>query len=63
MPNITPGMYRNDYALYQNKPCTDEEAEDCAGCMDARINLTGDTIAYDEWGDSKHYKRRRGDII
>jgi len=63
MPNITPGMYRNDYSLYQNKPCTDEEAEDCAGCMDARINLTGDTIAYDEWGDSKHYKRRRGDII
>lgn len=59
MPNITPGKYRNDYALYQNKPCTDEEAEDCAGCMDARINLTGDEIAYDEWGDSNHFKRRQ----
>ncbi len=24
MPNITPGKYRDDYLLYQNKPCTDE---------------------------------------
>ncbi len=28
MPNITPGKYRNDYSLYENKPCVDEEPEE-----------------------------------
>ena len=58
MPNITPGRYRNDYKLYENKPCTDENAEDCQGCLEARIALTGNVIAYDEWGDSAHYTKR-----
>ncbi|MCT4637539.1 MAG: [FeFe] hydrogenase H-cluster radical SAM maturase HydE [Bacteroidales bacterium] len=58
MPNITPGKYRDDYALYQNKPCTDEEADDCANCLEARVNITGDSIGYGEWGDSNHFKRR-----
>jgi len=29
MPNITPGENRDDYKLYENKPCTDDAAEDC----------------------------------
>ncbi|MCG8412022.1 MAG: [FeFe] hydrogenase H-cluster radical SAM maturase HydE [Bacteroidales bacterium] len=59
MPNITPGMYRDDYKLYENKPCTDEEAEDCTNCLEMRIGITGDDIGYGEWGDSKHYSKRK----
>jgi len=58
MPNITPGMYRDDYSLYQNKPCTDEEASDCKNCLEARITIAGSEIGYNEWGDSLHYKKR-----
>lgn len=56
MPNITPGVYRDYYKLYDNKPCSDENAEDCAGCLEARIAITNHTIGYGEWGDSKHFK-------
>lgn len=59
MPNVTPGMYRDSYKLYENKPCTDEEAADCTNCMEMRIGITGDNIGYGEWGDSKHYTKRR----
>jgi biotin synthase len=59
MPNITPGNYRNDYALYENKPCVDEEPEQCKGCLDARISLAEGEIGYGEWGDSKHFYNRR----
>ncbi len=58
MPNITPGKYRDSYKLYENKPCTDEEAEDCSSCLEARIHMAGDEIGYGEWGDSKHFFRR-----
>ncbi len=59
MPNITPGKYRDSYRLYDNKPCTDEEAEDCTSCLEARIHMAGDEIGYGEWGDSKHFKKRK----
>ncbi|MCK5136910.1 MAG: [FeFe] hydrogenase H-cluster radical SAM maturase HydE [Bacteroidales bacterium] len=58
MPNITPGKYRNDYALYENKPCVDEEPEECKNCLDVRIQLVDGKIGYGEWGDSKHFARR-----
>lgn len=58
MPNITPGAYRDSYKLYENKPCTDESAEECTGCLDARISLTGNEIGYEKWGDSEHFKKR-----
>jgi biotin synthase len=59
MPNITPGKYRDSYKLYDNKPCTDDSAEDCRTCLEARISLADAEIAYGEWGDSKHYDKRR----
>jgi biotin synthase len=59
MPNITPGFYRNDYSLYENKPCVEEEPAQCVGCLDARIALTDGEIGYGEWGDSIHFKRRK----
>jgi len=58
MPNITPGKFRNDYALYENKPCVDEEPEECKNCLDVRIKLADGEIGYNEWGDSKHYHKR-----
>ena len=59
MPNITPGMYRNNYKLYNNKPCVDEQPEDCIQCLDVRIQLADAKIGYGEWGDSKHFARRK----
>ena len=58
MPNITPGKYRDYYKLYENKPCTDEQADDCINCMEVRINLAGDEIGYGELGDSKHFLKK-----
>ncbi|MBN2667892.1 MAG: [FeFe] hydrogenase H-cluster radical SAM maturase HydE [Bacteroidales bacterium] len=58
MPNITPGMYRDSYALYENKPCTDEDASDCKNCLEARIKLSDNEIGYNEWGDSPHFRIR-----
>lgn len=59
MPNITPGAFRDSYKLYENKPCTDESAEECTGCLDARISLTGDEIGYEQWGDSQHFGKKK----
>ena len=59
MPNLTPQKYRENYLLYQNKPCTNEEAEQCKSCLETRIQLTGNRIGYGEWGDSKHFFNRK----
>jgi len=58
MPNLTPVKYRNDYLLYEDKPCLNESAEECGPCLEARIHMAGEEIAYGEWGDSKHYRKR-----
>lgn len=58
MPNLTPVKYREGYLLYEDKPCQDEEAEDCKHCLEARIAIAGDVIGYDETGTSKHYHER-----
>ena len=58
MPNITPGKYRDSYKLYDNKPCTDDSAEDCQSCLEARISLADAEVIYGEWGDAIHYKKR-----
>ena len=58
MPNITPGQYRDNYKLYDNKPCTDENADDCTNCLNVRIGITGNQIGFGEWGDSAYYKEK-----
>lgn len=58
MPNLTPCEYRKEYLLYEDKPCTDEDADLCRNCLEARIELAGSEIGLDEWGDSKHFIRR-----
>lgn len=59
MPNITPCNYRDQYKLYDNKPCTDENPDDCKSCLEMRIRLARNTIAYDEWGDSKRWEGKQ----
>ncbi len=59
MPNITPTANRKNYQLYENKPCTDEGAEDCGNCLSMRIELADREIGLGEWGDSKHYFNRK----
>ena len=61
MPNLTPCKYREEYQLYENKPCLDEDAELCRNCLEARIELAGAEIGYGEWGDSIHFLNRRKD--
>ncbi|MCX6279488.1 MAG: [FeFe] hydrogenase H-cluster radical SAM maturase HydE [Bacteroidetes bacterium] len=59
MPNLTPVKYRQDYLLYENKPCLDEDAQECKSCLEARIHIAGDVIGYGEWGDSQHFSDRK----
>jgi len=58
MPNLTPVKYREDYLLYEDKPCIDEEVDECQNCLEARIRMAGSEIGYSEWGDSLHFKLR-----
>jgi len=57
MPNITDSKYRANYQLYNGKPCLDENASLCRNCLEKRISSIGETIGYDQWGDSPHYKK------
>lgn len=59
MPNLTPVKYRENYQLYEDKPCIDEEADECRNCLEIRIKMAGDVIGYGEWGDSKHFASRK----
>jgi biotin synthase len=59
MPNITPCSVRGDYKLYEDKPCTDENPEDCQRCVESRIASVSNEVAFGEWGDSIHYVKRK----
>jgi biotin synthase len=59
MPNITPVIYREGYKLYEDKPGTDETPQQSLKKLESQINKAGDTVAYDEWGDSHHFENRK----
>ncbi|WP_372713731.1 [FeFe] hydrogenase H-cluster radical SAM maturase HydE [Ilyobacter sp.] len=59
MPVTTKGEHRAKYQLYNDKPCIDDTAEQCKGCLAGRVKSVGDEIAYGEWGDSPHYIKRK----
>jgi biotin synthase len=61
MPNVTDTRFRTAYQLYDNKPCTDENADMCRGCLAGRIAGIGETIGYGAWGDSPRFARRAGE--
>jgi biotin synthase len=58
MPNLTETEYRPKYQLYDNKPCTDENSAMCRGCLSGRIKGIGETIGFNEKGDSPHFHKR-----
>jgi biotin synthase len=45
MPNVTPVEARRKYALYPGKRCLEEDAQQCIGCVIARITAIGRTVA------------------
>jgi len=59
MPNITPQKYREDYQLYDNKPCIDENYIQCKKCIEYRIRSIGEEVAFGETGDPLHYIQRK----
>jgi len=59
MPNVTDVSFRPSYQLYDNKPCLDENSLQCRGCLQRRVESIGETILWDEWGDSRHFFNRR----
>jgi biotin synthase len=59
MPIVTPTKYREEYQLYEGKPCIEESSEDCLNCITNRIKSVGLKPAFGEWGDSKHFFERQ----
>jgi biotin synthase len=55
MPNLTPAKYKSQYLLYENKPCLEEQADECIDCLANKITMTGEEIALDDYGDSRHF--------
>lgn len=41
MPNLSPVSVRKLYTLYENKICTGEEAAQCRGCLERRVESAG----------------------
>ena len=58
MPQLTPLEFRENYLLYENKPCVDEEKEECLNCLRRRVEMAGRVVAQDQWGDSLHFAGR-----
>ena len=58
MPNVTATRYRRGYVLYANKPCLDETASVCRGCLDRRLAAIGERLLTGQRGDSPHYRQR-----
>lgn len=52
MPNLSPVRVRKLYDLYENKICTGEEAAQCRGCLERRVESAGYRIVTDR-GDVK----------
>jgi biotin synthase len=58
MPNNTPAKYRRDYLLYPNKPCVDEDSDQCSSCVVFRLRSLGRPMGQGR-GDSLKAKRER----
>lgn len=59
MPNITDVTYRNSYQLYEGKPGLNDGPLQSLTSLKAKIESIGETIAFNEWGDSPHFYGRQ----
>lgn len=63
MPNISPSKYRNDYLLYEDKPCVNDLADDCFDCVIKRIEMTGQNVALFSNGDSLNFLAKNNQLL
>lgn len=47
MPNLSPLEHRKDYAIYDNKICTGDEAAECRNCTEYRMRAIGYEMVVD----------------
>lgn len=59
MPNLTPAKYRQNYQLYDNKQCIENDGKECIHCISMKAELCENEIDYDDYGDSKIYISRK----
>lgn len=57
MPNITPIKYKQNYVLYPNKICINENGFGCIKCLEKRVTAIKKEISF-EIGTSKNFNRR-----
>lgn len=58
MPILTTTSYRQNYQLYQGKPCIDEGHEDCRSCLTKRVEFAGKLLHLNDWSDPPSYFRK-----
>ncbi len=63
MPNITPGRYRENYFLYENKLCICGSEQDAKANIEALVRAAGCELRYFEKGDPRHYYDRKQNTI
>ncbi|MDE6112758.1 MAG: [FeFe] hydrogenase H-cluster radical SAM maturase HydE [Bacteroidales bacterium] len=63
MPNITPGRYRENYFLYENKLCICGSEQDVKDNIEALVRSAGCELRYFEKGDPRHYHDRKQNLI
>ncbi len=59
MPIITLEDYREKYQLYNNKPCIEDNADQCRACLTRRVASVGEKVGFGEFGDSKHFFNKK----
>lgn len=57
MPNVTPTRHRERYEIYPGKACVSETAEECKGCLAARIRSIGRTVGKGPGGRARRTER------
>lgn len=63
MPNISPPQYREDYLLYEDKPCVNDIADDCYECVVKRVEITGQKVALFSNGDSLNFLTKNNQLL
>lgn len=59
MPNITPGIVRDNYKLYEGKPSPGDNLESYGAAINELVERAGDVVGYGKWGDSLHFGEKR----
>lgn len=55
MPIVTLPQYRGEYLLYDNKPCVEDDTDQCRNCLAGRVASVGEKVGFGKWGDSPHF--------